>query len=88
MDELAEVAMTDEVFDLSSELMALNHVVAMVMMEAIEFISVVEGVRHHRGGPLQVVLRLDLHQDLGRRGKERGVVVVAGRSVDQVSRSP
>ena len=57
----------DEVLDLSLELAALVRVVAMVAMEVTEFAFVVGDIRLHWGQPSQVLLRLDLHQDLGRR---------------------
>ena len=61
MDELAKVATADEILDLSLELMALVCVMVVVTMEAIEFISITEGIWPHWGRPPQVLLRLDLH---------------------------
>ena len=61
MNELTEVATADEILNLPLELVAFVRVVAMVTVEATEFVLVVGGVRLHWDRPLQVTLRLNLH---------------------------
>ena len=56
MDELAKVAMTDKILNLSLELIAVIRVMAMVMVEATEFVFVVGDIWPHRGWSPQVLL--------------------------------
>lgn len=76
---LANVAMIDEIFDLSLLLVAVIHIMAMLPVEEVILIFIMKGGRLQWIGLLQILFSLDLYQNLGSKDERDVVVRSAGR---------
>lgn len=75
MDKLFEIAMPNKIFNFSLQLITVLGIEAMILVEEVVLVFIMEGRKLHRVGPLQVRLLFNLYQDFRFGSKEISVVV-------------